>query len=110
MLANARTFVGRTSAGATSVVYGIAGPEVRELHVVYPDGAARVLTLGAGGEFVVARRGTITSTSPSLWWSTSPGAPVGGMSFGDEAAVRRRLGVLFKPPKPYPLDPSRAIR
>lgn len=110
MLANARTFVGQTQAEATSVIYGIAAPDMRELRIVYPDGASKRLALDETRAFVVARRGTITHTSPSLWWKTDPGAPGGGMSFGDDEAARRRLGVLFKPPTPYPLDPAKAMR
>ena len=110
MLANARTFVGRGEGGSTSVVYGIAGPDVRELRVVYPDGAAKALPVDRGGAFVVARRGTITHTAPSLQW-TAPNATFGTIvTFGDYDGARRRLGVVFKAPKSYPLDPARAMR
>jgi hypothetical protein len=111
VLANARTFVGKTAAGDTSVVYGIAGPGVRRVIVRYPDGAHARLRLDRDGTFVVARRGDLTRSSPSLMTSPSRdgrGYVVRTVEFGDvQAAIRRRgtRGVQERP-----LDPTEPVR
>ncbi len=56
VLAGARVFIGRTAAGARTVVNGIAGPNARSV-TVYGDAAPRILKLGPDGSFLTVYRG-----------------------------------------------------
>lgn len=106
ILANGRTFVGRTPAGNTSVVYGIAGDAVGRVVVRYPDGASKRLPLSPSGVFVVARRGSLTQTSPSLLTGQlrdASGHFARIIDFGDPRRYRR--GVVE-----HPLDPKEPVR
>lgn len=112
LLANGRTFVGRTRAGSTSVVYGLVGPDVERVVVRYPDGASARLPLSPDGVFVIARRGSLTSTSPSLLTAVRQRRDANGVlsrsrlvDFGDPARFVSRHGRVERP-----FDPKEPVR
>lgn len=68
VLAQSRTYLGRTKATSVSVVYGVVGRDVRRVMLFLPGGTARDVPVDADRVFIVAVRGSLTAARPHLRW------------------------------------------
>lgn len=68
VLAQSRTYLGRTDETSVSVVYGVVGRDIRRLMLLLPDGTARDVAVDQDRVFVVAVRGSLRDARPHLRW------------------------------------------
>ncbi len=113
LLVYGRTLVGLPGRGPISVVYGVAGPRVRSLRVAYNDGMTAKLPLARDRVFVVARRGSLRRTVPTLWSVSTPNTPNERYYVGRATLVGSTDGLGIQrrsQPTRRPLDPTEVPR